>query len=72
LGDVRDRVLLAARSADAQCNRQQVVHTEIVDLHADGRPAEELWTVDQCGRRVNYVVTFPARAGAGFAVRPER
>ena len=37
--------------------------------------AGELWTVDACGRPLNYVVTFPPkRSGpsAAFSIRPER
>ena len=74
--EVRDRVLLLALAGDPQCKQPKVVTTEMVDVYSDGRPSEELWIVEQCGRRVNYVVTFPPKRAAGssrgFSVRPER
>lgn len=71
-GEVQSRVLALAAKADPACSRRNVVHTEILDVHGDGRSAEELWVVDQCGRRVGYVVSFPQRRGGGFSVREER
>ena len=70
--EVSDRVLFMARGSDPQCKSPKIVHTEILDVHGDGRSAEEQWTVDQCGRRVNYLVAFPFRRGTGFSVRPEQ
>lgn len=70
--EVRDRVLTLARNADPQCKQQKVATTEIVEVHPDGRSAEELWTVQQCGARLNYIVTFPLRRGASFSARQER
>ena len=74
--DVRERVLELAKKGDPQCRRHSVVNTEMLEVHADGRSAEELWTVEQCGSRVKYVVSFPPRrptgTSLGFSVRPER
>ena len=74
--EVRDRVLALARTADAQCRQQRVATTEMLQVFPDGRASEELWIVESCGRRLNYVVSFPPKRGAGtaqgFAVRPER
>jgi hypothetical protein len=74
--DVRDRVIAMARAADPQCRQQKIINTEMLEVHPDGKSAEELWTVEQCGRRVDYVVSFPPRRAAGkslgFSVRPQR
>ncbi|HUO81356.1 MAG TPA: hypothetical protein VM616_00690 [Gammaproteobacteria bacterium] len=70
--DVHDRVLTLARKADPQCRQPKVTATEILDVHPDGRPSAELWSVQLCGRRANYVVNFPAKRGPGFSVREER
>ncbi len=74
--DVSERVLELARKADPTCKQQKITTTEMLEVRPDGQSAEELWTVEQCGRRVNYVVSFPPRRGAatslGFSVRPER
>ena len=70
--DVRQRVLTLARSADPQCNQPKISTTEIVEVHPDGRAAAEVWTVEQCGRRVNYLVSFPLKKGGPFTVRAEQ
>src|SRR5688572_33409496 len=59
--DVRERVLTLARNADPQCRQPEVITTEVLDVHSDGRPASELWRVDVCGKRVGYLVSFPVR-----------
>lgn len=71
-GAVQDKVLALARSADPQCKQPKISTTEIIDVHPDGRSASEVWVVEQCGRRANYVVSFPPRKGASFSVQPER
>ena len=70
--DVRDRVLTLARSTDPQCRQPKIFTTEIVEVHPDGRAAAEIWTVEQCGRPVTYVVSFPVKKGSTFTVRAER
>jgi hypothetical protein len=72
--EVRDRLMTMARTVDPQCRNPQITGTEILDVHRDGRSAEELWTVDQCGRRLRYVVTFPVKPSAPhhFSVREDR
>ena len=71
--DVRDRVLAAAKGADPQCRQQKVINTEVLELHGDGKVSDERWSVDQCGRRIHYRVSFPpAGKGSGFVVRQER
>lgn len=73
---VSDRVLTLARQADPQCKQQKVATTEMTEVHADGRSAQETWTVESCGRRMNFIVTFPPKrpsgTSVGFSVRPER
>ena len=74
--DVRERVLDLAKKTDPQCRSHSIVNTEMLEVHGDGKSAEELWTVEQCGSRRNYVVSFPPRrptgTSLGFSVRPER
>ena len=69
--EVLARVLSLARQSDPQCKQQSVANTEVLDVHGDGRPAEERWTVEQCGRRIDYIVSFPPKKGPSFSVRPE-
>ena len=73
--DVRERVLSQARQAEPGCKQPKVATTEMLDVRSDGQSAQELWTVDACGRRLNYVVTFPPRksgSASAFSVRQER
>ena len=72
LRQVRDRVLTLSRSAAPDCRRHEVVNTEILDLHRNGKVAAEQWTVERCGRRAAYVVNYaPSRPGpARFTVLP--
>ena len=71
--EVSERVLAQASSAAPQCKQQKIVNTEILEVHPDGKPALELWTVDQCGRRSHYRVYFPPSGrGSGFSVQAER
>lgn len=69
---IHDRVLMLARSADPQCRTHKVSSTEVLEVHRDGKPAEELWVVEHCGRRTGYAVTFaPTPRNAQFQVRPQ-
>ena len=70
--DVRDRVLALARSSDPQCKQPKISGTEITEVHSDGRAAAEVWTVEQCGRRVPYLVSFPVKKGGPVTVRAEQ
>ena len=70
--DVRQRLLERVRNSDPQCKQPRVTNTEVLDVHSDGRPAGELWTLDVCGKRVNYLVSFPVKKVSGFSVREER
>jgi hypothetical protein len=74
--DVTQRVLDLARKAEPDCKQQKIATTEILEVRSDGQSAEELWTVEQCGRRSGYVVSFPPQRGPsrslGFSVRAAR
>ena len=71
--EVSERVLAQASSAAPQCRQQKIANTEIMEVHPDGKPALELWTVDHCGRRSHYRVYFPpAGRGSGFSVQAEK
>ena len=70
---VSERVLAQASTAAPQCKQQRISNTEIAEVHSDGKPALEIWTVEQCGRRSHYRVYFPPTGrGSGFSVQAER
>ena len=73
-GEIRDRIYAHARGVDPQCRQQKIANTEVLELHAGGKVAEERWTLENCGQKLVYVVSYPPRptGGAQFQVRPER
>jgi hypothetical protein len=74
--EVTERVLELARKSEPQCKQPKIATTEILEVRSDGQSSEELWTVEQCGRRANYIVSFPQQRGPsrslGFSVRAAR
>ena len=73
-GDIRDRIYAHARSIEPQCREQKIVNTEVLELHPGGQVAEERWTLENCRRKLVYVVSYPPtpKAGGRFQVQPER
>jgi hypothetical protein len=70
--DISSRVLQQANAANAACKSQKISNTEVLELHPDGRVAAERWSVDQCGAKAHYRVSFPPGGRAsGVMVRPE-
>ena len=67
-GDIRHIMSIIEATSEPRCDAFMVVNTERAGL---GR---ELWTVQRCGERVVYLVTFlPGRAGAAnLSVRREQ
>jgi hypothetical protein len=71
--DVTERILAMAAQGNPQCRQRKISNTEVADLHPDGKVATERWTVDACGRRSNYIVSYSARErGTTFVVREEK
>ena len=72
--EIRDRIYEHARSVDPQCRQQSIVNTEILELHPGGGVAEERWTLENCRRKVDYIVSYTPRATgpARFRIRPAR
>jgi hypothetical protein len=65
--DIRRIINILEMTSEPRCDAFTIVDTELAGL---GR---ELWTVQRCGERVVYLVTFlPGRAGAAnLSVRRE-
>jgi hypothetical protein len=65
--DIRRIINILEMTSEPRCASFTIVDTELAGL---GR---ELWTVERCGERVVYLVTFlPGRAGAAnLSVRRE-
>lgn len=68
--EARDRVL--ALATNAQCKSARLVDTEVAEIHPDAKVAAERWTVEACGQRLHYRLSFPPSGkGSGFSVRPD-
>ena len=65
--DIRRIINILEMTSEPRCDSFTIVDTELAGL---GR---ELWTVERCGERIVYLVTFlPGRAGAAnLSVRRE-
>ncbi|MGZ9005843.1 MAG: hypothetical protein ACXW20_18870, partial [Burkholderiales bacterium] len=70
-GEIRDRIYAHGRGVAPECRQQKIAHTEVLELHPEGKVAEERWTLENCGRKLIYVVSFPRKpSGLRFQVRP--
>ena len=70
---VNKMVLLYDQAMNDQCDTRKVVKTAAIKINADGHADSERWTVDQCGKTKNYIVTYK-RDGLGgydYDVHPE-
>ena len=67
-GDIRHIINIIEMTSVPRCDAFTIINTERAGL---GR---ELWTVQRCGERIVYLVTFlPGRAGAAnLSVRREQ
>ena len=59
--EVSNRLLAEAARARPTCRQARIVDTEVLELHGNGKVASERWTAEQCGERVHYRVTYPAK-----------
>ena len=63
---VNKMVLLYDDSLNDQCVDRKVVKTAAIKVNSDGHPDSERWTVDQCGKTVNYIVNYKRDGLGGY------
>ena len=71
---VQTMALWFAGNAAPDCKEPKVIATDVVAKHANRDLAEELWTIDACGKPLSYVVTYPEREPgytSGFRLKPK-
>ena len=59
---------------DDSCSNHRVLNTELLDSNRETGSVVERWTLDRCGTRVNYRVTFRgfgAELGRDFGIEAE-
>jgi hypothetical protein len=59
--DVSNRLLAEVARSKPSCRQPKIVETEVMELHGDGKVAVERWTVDRCGERVHYRISFASK-----------
>src|SRR5262245_55358017 len=64
--DVTQMIMRFEEAIDANCSQRKIVNT----VQADPKTPIERWTVDRCGKLVDYEVRYAAsnRGGTDFAV----
>jgi hypothetical protein len=70
--DVSNRLLAEVARSQPSCRQLRIVETEVLELHGDGKVAAERWTVNRCGERVHYLISFAAKGNPPpVQIRPE-
>jgi len=72
--DVTEMVILMDAAKDKECTQRRIVKTEVVEVREDSKLGVERWTVDRCGKFVNYRVTLTPvpQGGTQFKVDLEQ
>jgi hypothetical protein len=72
--DVTQMVMIMDGPRDRKCTERKVVKTETIESRPDGTPSVERWTLDRCGKLVNYRVRFTpnSKGGTDFDVQLEK
>jgi hypothetical protein len=66
--DVTATVMIMDGPRDKNCAERKIVKTEVIEARV------ERWTLDRCGKLVNYRVRFStnSKGGTDFDVQPEK
>jgi len=72
--DVTQMVMIMDGPRDKGCAERKIVKTEVVQSRPDGTPTVERWTLDRCGKMINYRVRFTqnSKGGTDFDVQLEK
>ena len=72
--DVTRLIMTLDRASDAGCQERKIMNTEVLSVNRGGGSATERWTVDRCGKPINYLVllTQSPRGGTDFRVQLEK
>jgi len=54
-----------------ECAERKIVKTEVLEAGQDKKPVVERWTLDRCGKPVNYLVKY-THGGKDFDVQLEK
>jgi hypothetical protein len=68
--DVSNMVLLMDSALDKTCKDHRIVDTAVTETLPNGHTGAELWTVDRCGKKIRYPISYmpDGHGGTFFAV----
>jgi hypothetical protein len=69
--DVAQMIMIMDGPRGKECTERKIVKTEIIEAAPDKTPAVERWTLDRCGKSVNYIVKY-SKGGKTFDVQLEK
>ncbi|HEY1372410.1 MAG TPA: hypothetical protein VGH50_08060 [Candidatus Binatia bacterium] len=69
--DVAQMIMIMDGPRGKECTERKIVKTEVVEAARDKTPAVERWTLDRCGKSVNYIVKY-SKGGKTFDVQLEK
>ena len=69
--DVAQMIMIMDGPRGKECTERKIVKTEVIEAAPDKTPVVERWTLDRCGRNVNYLVKY-SKGGRTFGVQLEK
>ncbi len=69
--DVAKMIMIMDGPRGKDCTERKIVKTDVVEAAQDKTPAVERWTLDRCGKSVNYLVKY-SKGGKTFDVQLEK
>jgi len=69
--DVAQTIMIMDGPRGKECAERKIVKTEVIEADQKKNPVVERWTLDRCGKPVNYLVKY-TNAGKSFDVQIEK
>src|SRR5690348_12353542 len=69
--DVAQMIMIMDGPRSKDCAERKIVKTEVIEAAQDKTPAVERWTLDRCGKSINYIVKY-SKGGKTFDVQLEK
>jgi len=69
--DVASTIVIMDGPRDDNCKDRKIVKTDVIEAAQDKKPIVERWTLDRCGKGVNYLVKY-SKGGKDFDVQLEK
>jgi hypothetical protein len=72
--DVTAMVMIMDGPRDKDCAERKISDTQVLEVRPDGTGIVERWTLNRCGKSINYLVRFTrnAKGGTDFDVQLEK